>query len=175
LKPCNKARSNVESPNRLKSPKQSRGVTYVEADFSDIFGYDRAGPDDCAMADPNWEDGSIGPDAHAIAKLCLAPEAPFVRGAARNKGIIDKHCPMRNEAIIPDRDQLTDEGVRLNTAAPTYLCSFLYLDEWPDEALISNRAAIEINWLHDGDVLTKLNVDNPRVPNLGSGQVRTRH
>ena len=82
---------------------------------------------------------------------------------------------MRNEAIIPNDDQLTDEGVRLNTAALTYLCSFLYLDERPDEALISNRATIEINWLHDSDVLTKLNIDNPRVPSLGSGQARTRH
>ena len=82
---------------------------------------------------------------------------------------------MRNEAVIPDGDQLTDEGVRLNTAPLTYLCSFLYLDEWPDEALISNRATIEINWLHDGDVLTKLNIDNPRVPSVGSGQARTRH
>ncbi len=94
---------------RLKSPKQPRGVTYVEPGFSDIFGYDRAGPDDCAIADPDWEDGSVCPDAHAIAKLGLAPEAPFRRRAPGNEWIIDKHRPMRNEAIVPDRDQLADE------------------------------------------------------------------
>jgi hypothetical protein len=58
---------------RLKSAKQPRGITYVEAGFSDIFGYDRAGPDNCAVADPYWEDSSIGPDAHAIAEFGLAP------------------------------------------------------------------------------------------------------
>ena len=94
---------------RLKSPKQPRGVTYVEAGFSDIFGYDRAGPNDRSVADPDWEDGSVCPDAHAIAKFGLAPEAPFRRRAPRNKGIINKHRPMGNEAIVPDRDQLTDE------------------------------------------------------------------
>jgi hypothetical protein len=94
---------------RLKSPKQPRGVTYVEAGFSDIFGYDRAGPDDCAVADPDWEDGSVCPDAHAIAKFGLAPEAPFRRRAAGGEAIINKHCPMRNKAIVPDRDELTDE------------------------------------------------------------------
>jgi len=105
----------------------------------------------------------------------MAPQPPFLCRAAGNEGIIDKHCPMRNEAIIPDGDQLTDEGVRLNPAALTYLCSFLYLHKWPNEAAISNRATIEIDRLHDGDVLTKLNVVNPRMPDLGSGQARTRH
>jgi len=145
---------------RLKSPKQPRGVAYVEARFSDIFGYDRAGPDDRAIADPDWEDGSVCPDAHAIAKFGLAPEAPFRCRSPGNEGIVDKHRPMRNEAIIPDGDQLTDEGVRLNTAALTYLRCFLYLDKRPDEAAISNRATIEIDRLYDDDVLTKLNVDN---------------
>jgi hypothetical protein len=37
----------------------------------------------------------------------------------------------------------------------------LYLDERPDEAAISNRATIEIDRLHDGDLLPKLNIDNP--------------
>jgi hypothetical protein len=165
----------VESRNLLKSPKQPRGIPYVEAGFSDIFGYDRAGPDDRSVADPDWEDGSICSDTHAIAKSGMAPQPPFLCRAAGNEGIIDKHCPMRNEAIIPDGDQLTDEGVRLNPAALTYLCSFLYLHKWPNEAAISNRATIEIDRLHDGDVLTKLNVVNPRMPDLGSGQARTRH
>ena len=43
----------------------------------------------------------------------------------------------------------------------------LYLDEWPNDGAISNRATIEIDWLYDGDVLTKLNADNPRMPDFG--------
>jgi hypothetical protein len=158
----------VESLNgsSAKSPKQPRGITYVEAGFSDIFGYDRAGPDDRAVADPDWEDGSVCPDAHAIAKSGVAPEPPFLCRAAGNEGIIDKHRPMRNEAIVPDGDQLTDEGVRLNTAALAYPNRFLYFDERTDKAAISNRATIDIHWLDDDDVLTKLNIDNPSTPDF---------
>jgi hypothetical protein len=57
--------------------------------------------------------------------------------------------------------------VRLDTAALTYFRSFLYLDEWPNEAAISNRTTIEIDRLYDNDVLTKLNTDNSRIPDLG--------
>jgi hypothetical protein len=150
----------VESLSRLESPKQPRGVTYVEAGLSDIFGYDRAGPDDCTVADRDWEDGSVCPDAHAIAKLGLAPEAPLRRRAPGNEWIIDKHRPVRNEAIVPNRDQIADERVGLNPAPLADGCSFLYLNERSDEAIISDRAVIEINGLHDSDVFAKCNVDN---------------
>jgi len=61
------------------------------------------------IADRNREYGGIGPDAHAIAELGLAPEVPFRRRSPRSECIINKHRPMRNEAIVPDRDELTDE------------------------------------------------------------------
>jgi hypothetical protein len=48
----------------------------------------------------------------------------------------------------------------------------LYLDEWPNEAAISNRAPIEIDRLHDSDVSTKLNIDNSSMPDLGPRQAR---
>jgi hypothetical protein len=160
---------------QLKSTKKTRGVASVDARYGNVLRHNRAGPDDCAVADPDWKDGSIGPDTYAIAKLGFAPEAPFCRRPPYNEWIIDKHRPMRNEAVIPDRDELTDERMRLNTAALTYLRSFLYLDERPYEAAISDRATIEIDWLDDGDVLTKLNIDNPSMPDLGSPQAGTSH
>jgi len=43
----------------------------------------------------------------------------------------------------------------------------LYLHERPDEAAISNRAPIEIDWLYDSNAFTKLNIDNPGMPDLG--------
>jgi hypothetical protein len=145
---------------RLKSPKHPRGVAYVKAGFSDIFGYDRAGPDDRSVADPDREDGSVCTDAHAIAKLGLTPEAPFRRRSPCNEGIVDKHRPMSNEAIIPDRNQIADKRVGLNPASLADGCSLLYFNERPNEAAISDRATIEIDRLYDDDVLTKLNVDN---------------
>ena len=108
----------------------------------------------------NREDGGICSDTYKVAELGLAPKTPFLCRAAIDEEIINKHRPVRNEAIISDGDQLTDEGVRLNTTALTYFRSFLYLNERPDEAAISNRATIEIDRLYDDDVLTKLNVDN---------------
>ena len=70
----------VESLNRLKSPKQPRGVTYVEAGFSDVLGHDRASPDHDMITNGNREYSSVRPDTYTIAKLGLAPEAPFFAG-----------------------------------------------------------------------------------------------
>jgi hypothetical protein len=54
----------------------------------------------------------------------------------------------------------------VNTAAAAYLGSCLYFDERPDEAAISNRAPIKVNWLDDGNVLIKLHIDNPSMPDF---------
>jgi hypothetical protein len=55
----------------------------------------------------------------------------------------------------------------LNPAASADGYPLLYLDEWPNEAAISNRAPIEVHWLDDRDVLTKLNTNNSSMQDLG--------
>jgi len=67
---------------------------------------------------------------------------------------------MRNEAVVPDRDQIADEGVGLYPAPLADSCSLLYLNERSDEAIISDRTVIEIDGLHDGDAFAKCNIDN---------------
>jgi hypothetical protein len=52
----------------------------------------------------------------------------------------------------------------LNPASLSDGCSPLYLYEWANEAIIANRASIEIDRLHNGDVLSKLGIDNPGMP-----------
>jgi len=47
-----------------------------------------------------------------------------------------------NEAIIADRHEITDKSMGLNPASLADGHTFLYLDEWPDEAVISNHATI---------------------------------
>jgi hypothetical protein len=54
----------------------------------------------------------------------------------------------------------------LNPAASADGYPLLYLDEWPDEATLPNRATIEIDRLHDSDIFTKLNIDNSGMPDL---------
>jgi hypothetical protein len=93
----------------LRSAEKTSRVTYVEAGFSDIFGYDGTGSDDRAIAYRDWENGSVCPDTHTITNCGGSPEFALFGRTARVKWIINKHRPMRNETIIPDRDELTDE------------------------------------------------------------------
>ena len=68
----------------LKSPKQSGGVADIEPGLANVFG------DDCAVADRDWEDCSVCPNAHTIAKRGLTPEAPFCcRPPVTNRSLIN--------------------------------------------------------------------------------------
>ena len=149
-----------------KPPKQTRGVADIEAGFGDVLGNDCASADDCSVTDRDREHRSIRSNAHTIAKLCGSPQVPFLSRAAGIKAIIDKHRPVRNEAIIPDRDQIADKRVRLNPASLADGCSVLYLNEWSNEAAIPNRATVEIDRLYDGHILTELNVNYSSLPDL---------
>ena len=74
---------------------------------------------------------------------------------------------MRDEAIVANCHKIADEGVGLNPATFAYRGPFLYLHEWANKAVISNRAPVEIDRLHDVDVLAELNIDNPRLLDFG--------
>ena len=60
--------------------------------------------------------------------------------------------------------------MRLNPATLTYLCSLLYLNEWPYKAAISNGATVEVDGLNDGNVFANCYINDPGLP-----QVRLRH
>ena len=77
---------------------------------------------------------------------------------------------MGNEAVVSDRDKVTDECVRLNPAPSADICSLLYLNEWPNEAPISNCAPIQINWLNYRYVFTERYIDD-----TGRAQLRLIH
>jgi hypothetical protein len=64
-----------------------------------------------------------------------------------------------DEAVIPDHHELTDERVRLNPASLTDIYSLLYFNEGSDEAILSNRATMEIDGLHNRDVFTERDID----------------
>ena len=98
-----------DSRDQLQRAKEMRGVARVNAGNGDVLGHNGARADDDMITNCNWEDGSVCPDAHAIAKLGLAPKGPFRRRSPRSKCIINKHRPVRNEAIVSDRYELTDE------------------------------------------------------------------
>jgi hypothetical protein len=95
-----------------------------------------------------------------ITKVGSPPKPRVSCRATVAEQIVDEHGAMRNEAVVPHSNELADERVGLNPAALADGCPLLYLDEGPDKTVISNRAAIEIDRLNDGDVFAELHIDN---------------
>ena len=151
----------------LKPPQQARGVTSVETRFGDILCYNCARPNDCSVTDHHGKDGGIGTDTYVIAKLCCPPELRFFGRPTGGEQIINEHRTVRNKAIVTDGYQVTDEGVRLNPAAFADSCTLLYLNEWANEAVIANFAAVEIDRLYDSYILTKVNIDDSDMTKIG--------
>jgi hypothetical protein len=77
------------------------------------------------------------------------------------KQVINEHCAMRNETVVPDGNQLTNERVRLNSAAFSDHCSSLYLYERSDESFIADLATVEVCRLYHSHICAELHVDDP--------------
>ena len=92
-----------------KPPKQTRGVADIEAGFGDVLGNDCASADDCSVTDSDWEDGGISADTDTVSNFSGTPDFPRVGRPPPIKAVVDKHCAMRNETIVSDGDELTDE------------------------------------------------------------------
>src|SRR6266550_1528992 len=144
----------------LKATEEASWIARVNAGNGNIFSDNCAGSDDNLITDRDRKDSGIRSDAHTIAKFGWPPELRFSGRATGDEQIINKHRTMGDETVVPNRDQIADERVGLNPAPLANGCSVLCLNERSDEAIISDRAVIEINGLHDGDLLAKCNIDN---------------
>jgi hypothetical protein len=92
-----------------EASQQSRRVANVNPRLSNVFGNDRTRADDDLIADHDRKDGGICSDAYTIPKSRCSPKLWLFSGAPGNKRIIDEHGTMRNEAVVSDRYELTDE------------------------------------------------------------------
>ena len=102
-----------------------------------------------------------------IANRCRLPKILVAsRRVAVSKQIIDKHGPVRNEAVVPNRYELADKRMGLNPAAFTDDNSLLYFHERSDEAIVTYFAAIKVDRLDDRNAFTKRYVNNPGLPQL---------
>ena len=126
----------------LEATKEARRVAGVNAGLDDIFGNNGAGSNHDLIADRDRQDGGIGSDADAVAKFSLSPERRLSRRSARHEEIINKHRSVRNEAVVPNRDQIANERVGLDPAALSNLCPFLDFNERPDERFIADFTTI---------------------------------
>src|SRR4030095_1977104 len=98
-----------ESGNQLECTKKTRRVANVNPRLSNVLGHDRAGANDDLIADRHWKDGGICSDAYTIPKSCCSPKLRLFSGAPGDERIVDEHGAMRNEAVVSERYELTDE------------------------------------------------------------------
>ncbi len=91
-----------------------------------------------------------------VAQTGRAPELLSTPGrAAVGKKIVHKANAMPDKAIVPDLDQITNEGVRLNTGSFPDFAPRLNFDKRTDEAVVANLTAVNIGWLDNGHVFTE--------------------
>jgi hypothetical protein len=144
----------------LQATKETCGVSHINAGDSDIPGNNCPGSDHNLIADCYRENSSVCSDTYKIAKFAWAPKLWPSSGTACDKQIVDEHGAMRNEAILPDRNQFANERMGLNATPLADDRPFLYLHKWPDEAAISNRATIQIDRLYNSDILAERDIDD---------------
>jgi hypothetical protein len=77
-----------------------------------------------------------------IAKFGRPPKLWFSGRATLAEQVVNKHGAMRNEAVVPNRDQIANEGVGLDPAPLPDLCPFLDFNERPDERFIADVTTI---------------------------------
>jgi len=145
---------------RLKFAKKTRGIADVEAGYCDVLGNNSARADDCMIANRDRKDGGVRPNTYMITKLGWPPKLWLSSRATFAEQVVNEHGAMRNEAILPDRNQFADERVGLNATPLADDRPFLYLHKWPDEAAISNRATIQIDRLHHRDIFSESDIDD---------------
>ena len=88
------------------------------------------------------QDGSIRSNTDAVAKFSRSPKLRLSRRSAGDEEIVNKHRSVRNEAVVPNRDQIANERVGLNPAPLPDLCSLLDFNERPDERFVADFTTI---------------------------------
>jgi hypothetical protein len=151
---------------RSKTTEKARWIACVNSGNGNVLGNNCAGSNNHLIADRHRKNRGTCSNAHPIAKSSRSPVLRVFGGSAGTEQVVNKHCAVGNEALVSNRYELADECVRLNPASLADLYALLYLYEWTNETAISNRASIEIDGLNDGDLFTKLNIDNPGVTEL---------
>jgi len=93
----------------FKASQQARRVANVNPRLDNVLGNNRAGANDDVIADRNRKNGGICSNAYTIAQSCSSPRVRVCGRASGNEQIIDEHGAMRNETLVSDRYELTDE------------------------------------------------------------------
>ena len=93
----------------FEAAQQARRVANVNPRLGNVLGNNRAGTNDDVIADRDWKNGGICSNTYTIANSCCLPRVRIGGGAPANKQIINEHGAMRNETLVSNRYELTDE------------------------------------------------------------------
>jgi hypothetical protein len=124
----------------LQATKETCGVSRINAGDSNIPGNNCPGSDHNLIADCYRENSSVCADTYTIAKFSWAPKVWLPGRATFADQVVNEHCAVRNEAILPDRNQFAnrnefaDERVGLNATPLTDSYASLYVNEGSNEA-----------------------------------------
>ena len=114
----------------------------------------------------------MGANTDVVSDPRLAPQIPVLVGrSAGLKQVIDKHRAVRDHAVIPNRYQVTNKGVRLDLAPLANHRSALDLHKRPDESAVADDAAIQVYRLDDFDILAEAYLDNARTQQFRGSHV----
>jgi hypothetical protein len=118
----------------LQATKKACGVSCINAGDSNIPGNNCPGSGHNLIADCYRENSSVCADTYTIAKFSWAPKVWLPGRATFAEQVVNEHCAVRNEAILPDRNQFADELVGLNATPLTDSYASLYVNEGSNEA-----------------------------------------
>jgi hypothetical protein len=150
----------VFSVSAFDPSEETSGVANVNTGLGYILGHDGAGTDYNLITNRDGKNGCISPDADAVAKCGRAPEITASRRISFNNEIVDEHSSVGDKTVVPDRYELANKGMRLDTASLPNLHSLLNFDERTDERVIIDVAPIEIDGLYNGNVLSEFDINN---------------
>jgi hypothetical protein len=127
----------------LNVPQQTSRVTRVDARPRNIFRNYGSGPDNYTIADRNRQHSCVRPYANLVADRRRPPEIrSALSRASDRKQIVDEHGAVRDKAILPNRDKLTNESVRLDAASLPDNDSTLDLDKWSNKTTLADNTTI---------------------------------
>jgi hypothetical protein len=153
---------------KLQRAKKSRRIADIDARCCNVLGNDSSGPDYDPVANIDGENGYIRADTDIIADPGRTPKIlSSLGGAARRKEIVDEHGAMGDETIVPDRHELADECVGLHSAPIANDDAALDFDKGPNEAIVSNFAAVEVYRFGDCYSAAESNINDAGLPNRG--------
>jgi hypothetical protein len=77
-----------------------------------------------------------------ITKFGRSPKLWFSDRPTLAEQVVNKHGAMRNETVVPNRDQIANERVGLDPAPLPDPCPFLDFNKRPDERFIADVTTI---------------------------------